>query len=354
MDGKHSSLCGLQSVVMAQKKLTVFFSWQSDLDPKTNRFAIRNCLKKICQKHGLSYDEATKDRCGSPDIARTIEEKIKSADIFVADISIINADFQAKPTPNPNVLFELGIAQATLGWDRIILLANTAYANMEALPFDINKHRAMSYKLAPQDIQNLTSKQWLLSLQSNLETGIRSIINNNPLKEALKGDQTPKIQHERDCVKLRDLLDIFFFDDLKDFCEDGPRQINKYMYLFQKRLNQEVKNPSFLFYDKEIEALLRNIKDTINKCIPAGAPYRFNSNQTALVWDIPFDVFPSKEDEKLFLSAAAACSKLDGLINQLTRIVHERFIEINLDVKEGLNNDFFEEVYPSSKRESKL
>lgn len=101
------------------KKDIVFFSWQSDLDAKTNRNVIGDCIKIICKRNNLLYDEGTKDRCGSPDIARSIEEKIKSADIFIADVTIINAESQAKPTPNPNVLFELGIAQAILGWERI-------------------------------------------------------------------------------------------------------------------------------------------------------------------------------------------------------------------------------------------
>ena len=117
------------------KKDIVFFSWQSDLDAKTNRNVIGDCIKIICKRNNLLYDEGTKDRCGSPDIARSIEEKIKSADIFIADVTIINAESQAKPTPNPNVLFELGIAQAILGWERIILIVNTAYAPIDKLQF---------------------------------------------------------------------------------------------------------------------------------------------------------------------------------------------------------------------------
>lgn len=97
------------------KNPIVFFSWQSDLDAKTNRNIISDCIKDICKKNNLLYDEATKDRCGSPDIAHTIEEKIRNADIFVADVTIINAEIKFKTTPNPNVLFELEIAQATLG-----------------------------------------------------------------------------------------------------------------------------------------------------------------------------------------------------------------------------------------------
>ena len=77
---------------MTQEKDTkpiVFFSWQSDISAKTNRNVISDCLRDICKKNNLSFDEATKNRCGSPDIASTIEEKIRSADIFIADAQII-------------------------------------------------------------------------------------------------------------------------------------------------------------------------------------------------------------------------------------------------------------------------
>ena len=332
------------------KIATVFFSWQSDLDAKTNRNVIGDCIKIICKRNNLLYDEGTKDRCGSPDIARSIEEKIKSADIFIADVTIINAESQAKPTPNPNVLFELGIAQAILGWERIILIVNTAYAPIDKLPFDINKHRATPYTLSPQDIQGSDYKQQLKKLQTSIETGILSIIKNNPLKEILKGDNPEQTQYNKDYEKLENLLDYFLFDSIQEFCENGPKNVGKYMLLFQMHLNQEVKNPTFIFYDKDLEATLKGIHQTLNKCIPANAPYRLDSDRTGYTWEIPFDVFPSKYDENLFHSATDACKKLDELTRQLTHIVHERYLGINLDVKSGINHsEFLKELFPSSK-----
>lgn len=332
-----------------QSKSIVFFSWQSDLDAKTNRNVISGCLKDICKKNNLIFDEATAERCGSPDIASTIEEKIRNADIFVADVTIINAGTTSKTTPNPNVLFELGIAQATLGWDRIILIVNTAYAPISDLPFDIKSHRALSYSLNSQDAASLSNKQKTTRIYEPLKNGVLSILNKNPLKEILKGNNPNQIQYNKDYKKLEDLLDYFHFDSIQDFCEDGPKDVGKYMLLFQKHLAQEVKKPSFIFYDKELEALIKDIHSTLNKCIPLGAPYRFNSDQTSLTWEIPFDVFPSKDDEKLFYSAVSACRKLDELIRRLAQIVHERYPEINLDEKSGLNaSDFLKELFSKS------
>jgi len=95
-------------VVTAQS--IVFYSWQSDLPNGTNRTFIENALKKAAK---TIRDDATLevepviDRdvegvAGSPDISRTIFEKIERARVFVCDVSIINLGMQGRPTPNPN------------------------------------------------------------------------------------------------------------------------------------------------------------------------------------------------------------------------------------------------------------
>lgn len=185
-----------------QGKPIVFFSWQSDIDAKTNRNVISDCLRDICKKNSLIFDEATNERCGSPDIASTIEEKIRNADIFVADVTIINAGTASKTTPNPNVLFELGIAQATLGWDRIILIVNTAYAPISDLPFDIKSHRAQSYSLSPQDAVGLSNKQKTTRIFESLKNGILSILEKNPPKEITIVNQQKRTTFERQFYEM--------------------------------------------------------------------------------------------------------------------------------------------------------
>ena len=95
---------------------TVFYSWQSDLPKKTNRNLIEAALKraigKIDKDAGIDasprLDQDTRGLPGSPDITPAIFSKIDSADAFVADLSIITADDNGRPSPNPNVLIELG------------------------------------------------------------------------------------------------------------------------------------------------------------------------------------------------------------------------------------------------------
>lgn len=134
---------------------TVFYSWQSDLDNRLNRSFIQDAVEKAASS--ISKDEnfaldAVVDRDtygipGSPSIVDSITGKIAKSDVFVCDISIINAASEGRSTPNPNVLYELGFASAILGWDRIIMIQNTAFGGPDKLPFDLRGRRILQYYL---------------------------------------------------------------------------------------------------------------------------------------------------------------------------------------------------------------
>ena len=142
-------------------KFTIFYSWQSDLPNNTNRGFLESAIKKAIKNLGRdgnfeiepSLDRDTKGEPGSPNISHTILEKIKTCDVFVADISIVTGDKEKNQrlSPNPNVLIELGYAVSILGWEKIILICNEIYGKDEDLPFDIRQHRRISYCLEPED-----------------------------------------------------------------------------------------------------------------------------------------------------------------------------------------------------------
>ena len=128
-----------------QRQLVVFWSWQSDSGSDTNRNFIESCLQKACKVVGrenailLTVDRDTRGVGGTPDIADTILTKIRSADVFVWDATLVT--LAPKPSPNPNVLFELGYAFAVLGDRRLIGVMNEFGVPRSAeLPFDL-KHR---------------------------------------------------------------------------------------------------------------------------------------------------------------------------------------------------------------------
>jgi hypothetical protein len=129
-----------------QTPLLVFWSWQSDSPPDVNRNFIEACLKKACKAVGkdnailLAVDRDTRGVGGTPAIADTILTKIRSADVFVWDATLVA--LSPKPSPNPNVLFELGYAFAVLGEGRLIGVMNSFGVPPDApLPFDLNHRR---------------------------------------------------------------------------------------------------------------------------------------------------------------------------------------------------------------------
>ena len=142
-------------------KVTVFYSWQSDLPNNTNRGFIQSVIEKAIKtiKRDETFDldicleRDTQGEPGSPNIVSTILQKIDACDIFVADISIVTRDLQEgqRFSPNPNVMIELGYAIKSVGWDRIILFCNEIYGAGEKLPFDIQQHRRIGYALNPDD-----------------------------------------------------------------------------------------------------------------------------------------------------------------------------------------------------------
>lgn len=174
-------------------KVTIFYSWQSDLPNNTNRSFIESVINKainmINRKEtyelDLCLERDTQGTPGSPNIVKTILEKISTCDIFVADISIVTGDFakQQRPSPNPNVLIELGYAIACLGWERIILFCNEIYGTNEKLPFDIQQHRRIGYELKTDDIKGPVREQ----LTKTFKDGVIDITENLYASKNIKG-----------------------------------------------------------------------------------------------------------------------------------------------------------------------
>ncbi|MBN9123504.1 MAG: hypothetical protein BGO99_05220 [Nitrosospira sp. 56-18] len=163
---------------------TIFYSWQSDLDGVGNRNFIEEALKralKSIKKDESETIEPVLDRdtaglSGSPSITESIFEKIALADVFVADVSIINKDSDERHTPNPNILVELGYAVAQLGWNRILLVQNTVFGGPEELPFDLRGRRVIPYIFGEKS-GNRSEARGLL--QGRLEAGLRAVIDSS-------------------------------------------------------------------------------------------------------------------------------------------------------------------------------
>lgn len=198
-------------------KVTVFYSWQSDSSSRTNRNFIEDALERAVRdikKEGLFsvvpvIDRDTKDIPGAPNIGETILQKIDNSQVFLCDVTIINPLRQAtdRPTPNPNVLVELGYALKALGPHRIIMVLNKAYGKVEELPFDLRFKRVMTYELAAEVDSRAEERAKLVS---QIEGALESII--LTIQQEQKEDTTPAVSlknylfDERHAIALHELM----------------------------------------------------------------------------------------------------------------------------------------------------
>lgn len=165
-------------------KKVLFYSWMTGRSEATNRALIRRALEEACKRleasgFEVSIDEATRDEAGSPDIVSTILRKIRSADLFVGDVTLLdNAAPGRHATPNPNVLIEVGYGLGKLGRKRIVLVQNEIYGGPEHLPFDIRSRAIVTYqaseestklKDAERDLAGLLARKLGLSLELGAE-----------------------------------------------------------------------------------------------------------------------------------------------------------------------------------------
>lgn len=164
-----------------QKEIIIFYSWQSDLPSNNNRNLIQSSIEKAVKSLNkkaiaISADRDTAGKLGTPDIVETIFNKIDEADVFIADVSIINNDSSTKKTPNPNVLLELGYAAKAIGWDRIICIINSDYGVHEELPFDLRTRRIYSYSPSNSDKSEIKSE-----ISRIIEKTVEDLISNEML-----------------------------------------------------------------------------------------------------------------------------------------------------------------------------
>lgn len=170
-----------------------------DGDPKLNKHFIEDCLKraiKELKRTDVADFVVSRDTQGAPgfvDIARLVLDRIDEAEVVVADVTIINPKTVRRegerPTPNPNVMFELGYAYKSKGHEAIIAVMNTAYGGVEELPFDIKPKRLMTYNLTAPESREAARPELVRDLVNALklclaDTEEQQVDRNSVLAEA--------------------------------------------------------------------------------------------------------------------------------------------------------------------------
>lgn len=322
------------------KEITVFYSWESDLPAKNNKIAIRSAItqafttideEKEDPEFRLILDEATNREPGSPNIPLTILNKISVADIFIADISIINplALASDRKTPNPNVIFELGYAVALLGWERIILIFNSKFGNFkDDAPFDIDRQRAMFYSL-DEDTENKKSVKSTLS--SNIKLAISTIIAANPLRPSEKNKLSPSEEkRRRDITNLNWILGSIHFPTIMEQIEDGPKILNHRCFYFWEHFQSIFTTPLFHLYDTRALELLKELHLDWNVALSAGEPYYHMTQDDRSVFFNPGDMPLSEHQQKAWQTTETALLNLGETSKQLIQHIQDNYLEIDL------------------------
>lgn len=136
---------------------TVFFSWQSDTPLEYNKSFIWDAIVQACDRVTQSNPEESPRPIegavgvpGAPNIVDTIFRRIRGSSVFIADLTFIATSDKGRKIPNPNVLIELGYAAKAIGWERTILVMNSASGPADELPFDVLQHRwPIQFRVTP-------------------------------------------------------------------------------------------------------------------------------------------------------------------------------------------------------------
>lgn len=281
-------------------ELKIFYSWQSDLPKNQNlnfiETSIKDALKKLRQQKPISLDikldKATRNLAGSPDIAESIFGKIGNSNIFIADISIINKDYELRKTPNPNVLVELGYAARSLGWEKIICVYNKDFGNYNDLPFDLRNRRILDY----------TSKNGKDELSRKIESAISEMNKKGNLTNKILDFLKKDIDNE--ILGLLSHLLLIVNDNSK---QDLFAAIQGFLNMSQQDLYEELRDKKILgFYLLKLFNEYENkIYNHINKAL--SSPYYNREVLNSLIdiyeWFAEYDKFKRNYFSQLFIKS---------------------------------------------------
>lgn len=248
-----------------KRTYTIFYSWQSDSNPKYNNYFIKDCLERVVKHLSKDaelkilprIDKDTENRTGSPNIVDSIFQKIDTSQIMVADVTLTNSSILdrwlgRRLTPNPNVLLELGYAVNRLSWDRVICLNNSELSKVEDLPFDLKLQRVSKYRYS----KTYPKEKAMKELYDLFHNAIRKIIENYDLIEE-KQTASNQLSHDKKVFSvLNDLIkDSEFLDRLELIDYNNRLKDEDYRIFYDIESFLEAEENQFLISEIKVSAL---------------------------------------------------------------------------------------------------
>lgn len=324
---------------MPARPITIFFSWQSDLDQEMTTHAVRKAMRSaipaLQEKYERQFDidESTRNLPGSPNIPIAIIDKIRTSDIFVADITSVTKDETlGKSFPNSNVVFELGYAVAHLGWSRIIMFLNRNMSKPEDAPFDFDRQRMSPYT------PKMTGGNPSFGGLNNLAfAAIDLIVSANPPRpRELEGKSDIQIKHDRDVSALRRILSLVSTTQIDHHLQSMPEHMFYSAAHIADVLREVLQSNDFKLYDQNALNYLREIADSIRLSLESDPFYTSLNDQG--VKRLIHNHNPAQADKRAAARASSdeACLKLAESLRSFTDYVREHFLEIDLDAEDRI------------------
>jgi hypothetical protein len=329
--------------------IRIFFSWQSDIGQDATTRAIRQAVAQavaaMITKHGSQVvpDEATSNVAGSPYIPGKLAEKIQHSDIFICDVTSIAVSRGGKSLPNPNVTFELGLAAAHLGWERVVMLFNEELAEFKNLPFDFDRHRISKYKMADSKAA-VASRQG--ALDDLVKRAVNTIIDQNPLRPRdLEGKSEAQTRHDRDVVNLRWFFRHMSVDLLGKHTREMPDKLNYFASVMCDGLDAIIQSPSFYLYDAALEKRLRALVSELKITVAHDEYYRETSNFQCHILDLHSFHNKHKVQDAFIAKIENIIASLTRNLNWVIKAVRKNYIEVDLDdLSQKFNLDYIKMI----------
>lgn len=229
------------------KHYRLFQAWQSQNKEYTD--FLTKLLAEVSERQkqkGIEIEIIrfpAQDQAGSPDVVNMVWKQIADCDLFVGDLTKIAAS-DSHAISNPNVMYEVGIADALLGEKRVILVCSKD-TNVSKLAFDVNHKR-----ISPLNKNNPNAVN---ALEEWIEAGIAECEIQN-----LQRNFILRPLYEDLYVVYNNFMRIVFYDDY-DYSEGVlPPNLEK----IKKRLKDALLSELSISIDYEcvIKRLKREIK----------------------------------------------------------------------------------------------
>lgn len=319
---------------------SLFYAWQDDLPPKSNKGAIRRSLRDALSRveessddMTLILDEATTRKAGAVNIPLTILEKIKAADVFVADVTPTGATKDGKRTPNPNVVFELGYAVALLGWSRIILLFNETHGEFPSdLPFDFDRHRASKFAISGEP-----SKQDYKALTDLLTVAIKAILEENAARPNEQASPA-EIRRARDLRNLRRVMSWMHLPTIDQHIVETPHRIMGRTFHFLSGVTEVMENSLFHLSDTELSDEFTRFHQAWHDTTKHYEMYNETPSGTAYIFRNPGDLPLSADRQSIWNEIDDARIRMRKSLDKILSAIRANYHEIDID---ELNSEAF-------------